>query len=280
MISNPKRVVREFQVKGWLRMSLSCGFRKRVLSAGLGLLWALLAGFVGPAAAQSSSAIAVTTDPFQMHGPTALNGKIEQQIPLNVGQFAAVKIKDRTELYFVSQNGRYVMRGPVYDLWEGKELDTLDAVKVSAQSVGLKGFDAVLSQVEPMIIGDGPRRIELFVDPYCPYCKKLLEQVPEALATKRFTFVILPIPLLGDRSTTEVRELGCAADQKAALQELLAHIYDPPLAQVPKCDVVPMEKRFVLAKMLNISAVPFIVKDDGTEQAGLPDEDFLTWLGE
>jgi thiol:disulfide interchange protein DsbC len=256
-------------------------FRRSLIGTSLAMSLIIPIGW-SEAVAQSSSSsspVAVTTDPFEMRGAAALNGKIEQEVPLSVGQFAAIKVKDRTELYLVSQNGRYIMRGPVYDLWEGKELDTLDAIKNSTSNVGLGGFDKVLPQVAPMVVGDGPRRIELFVDPYCPYCKRLLEELPAALATKRFTFVILPVPLLGDRSTTEVRALGCAVDQKAALGQLLAHVYDPPLAQVAKCDVLPMEKRFVLARMLNISAVPFIVRDDGTEQAGLPDEDLVTWLG-
>jgi len=263
-------------------MSFAERFRSALTGTAIAALLSIPIGWNAAIAqsSPSSSPIAVTTDPFEMRGATALNGKIEQEVPLSVGQFAAIKVKNRTELYLVSQNGRYIMRGPVYDLWEGKELDTLDAVKASSGNVGLGGFDKVLPQVAPMVVGNGPRRIELFVDPYCPYCKKLLAELPAALATKRFTFVILPVPLLGDRSTTEVRALGCAADQKAALGQLLAHIYDPPLAQVAKCDVLPMEKRFVLARMLNISAVPFIVRDDGTEQAGLPDEDLVTWLGE
>ena len=41
-----------------------------------------------------------------------------QQLP--GGSFNAVKVKDRQGLYFLSSDGRFLIKGSAYDLWSGR----------------------------------------------------------------------------------------------------------------------------------------------------------------
>jgi thiol:disulfide interchange protein DsbC len=64
--------------------------------------------------------------------------------------------------------------------------------------------------------------VVVFVDPRCPHCRALLNQLP-ALAG-RYRFRLVPLPILGSDSEAEVLRLACAAerDPTVAREALLA----------------------------------------------------------
>jgi hypothetical protein len=70
--------------------------------------------------------------------------------------------------------------------------------------------------------------------------------------------------------------MACAEDQEAAAQALLLH-QDVILPQTEPCDLTPVAARYAEAERRRITAVPFIIRSDGTVSRGLrPDLD--AWL--
>lgn len=201
-----------------------------------------------------------------MHGP-----KIEALVPLPISGLKAVVSND--ELLYMSDNGRYVLRGVMYDAWNQKSLKSLDDIRESATHINLAKMHIDTADFKPLAYGQGRAHITVFVDPKCPWCAKLMRQMkdkPEL--AKRYTFDLVPIPVLGAESQRLVRELGCARDRRAALEALMSENYDRPLAQEKDCTLQHVQKSMVAAQLLGVTGVPFLIRQDGRVQRGMPQE--------
>lgn len=182
------------------------------------------------------------------------------------------------ELLYISDSGRYVLRGTLYDTWDRKPIKTLDEVRDSIEHIRLDRLNIKVADFNPLSFGTGSERVTVFVDPKCPWCAKLMKQMKDRsdLATQ-YTFDIVALPMLGSDSQRIVRELGCAKDRGAALKALMDEDYSKPLAQNKECDLKPIQKAMVTAQTLGIVGVPFVIRGDGLVQRGMP-ADLAGWL--
>jgi len=197
--------------------------------------------------------------------------KIDALVPLPISGLKAVVSND--ELLYISDNGRYVLRGVMYDVWDQKPLKSLDDIRESATHINLAKMHINTADFKPLAYGMGPEHVTVFVDPKCPWCAKLMQQMkdkPEL--AKRYTFDLVPIPVLGTESQRLVRELGCARDRKAALAALMSETYDRSLEQEKDCTLQHVQKAMVAAQLLGVTGVPFLIHQDGRVQRGMPQE--------
>lgn len=232
-----------------------------------------VAGFAAPLSAQPRQ--------FDLPGTGAagLTGQIESIQLIPGGAFSAVKLTGRNELYMLSANGRFVLRGPVYDLWQGRELGSVEDIRAATATVNLSGLRVVMADLQPTVLGEGEDEVVIFIDPLCPYCQRLVSEARALVEAepRRWRIVLLAFPLLGNQSGVVVRNLHCATDQEAARRALLEHRFAPLLAERQDCDLGPAQRRIVLARMLGVEGVPFTVRPDGRTVQGLP-PDFVAWL--
>jgi len=213
----------------------------------------------------------VVVDPLAgKPAPRGFSGDIEDQVSLGAGEFQVIKLRGKPDYYLVSANGRFVVSGLPYDLWQGKQLESIADVTNAIREAHLPDLVKLLPELAPFQIGSGPKTEIVFVDPHCPFCAQLLGQISQLAQDNRHSFMIVPIGVLGQQSQIEVRQLHCAQDQAAALQSLMAHDYTTKLPQVANCDPLALQKRVVLARLLPVKAVPYIIRDDGVMQEGMP----------
>lgn len=225
----------------------------------------------GPALAQSA-----TPWPLGPHGPTSeAVHRIEasQQLP-GGGRFAAVKLQGQDGLYFLSGDGRILIKGTAYDLWNGRTLASLEDVRRTASRLDLEGFVPIWPQLDPIRLGTGAHTVVAFVTPGCPHCQALVDQA-RTLAD-RYRFLLLPIPM-DEASGAVVRALACAEDRVQAEAAYLRHDFSATGAQDPSCRLEAVQRRMITARMLGIEAVPWIVRADGASSQGLP-QDLASWL--
>lgn len=202
---------------------------------------------------------------------------IDQMVTLPTGDMKVIESKG--ELLFMSGNGRWIIKGgTLYDAWHRKALKTVAAVNDTAARVDLTAMKINVSDFRPLSVGSGPQHVTVFVDPKCPWCAKLMMAIRERTELqKRYTFDLLPIPLLGAESQRLTRELGCAKDRAAARDALMREDYAKPLAQVENCDLTTIQKTLVLAQLLGVPGVPFLIAPDGRIQRGMP-ANVVDWL--
>ena len=181
------------------------------------------------------------------------------------------------ETFFVSDNGRLVIVGSAFDLWNGAPVTTLAeaermAGRLDVARVGLKPED-----LGALTFGSGPESVVAFVDPRCPHCKALLAQLPGLAERYRFALVLLPV--LGAESETLARRLACASrsDPPGAVKALLAQDYAALPEPAADCVAEGLARARAAAQVLGIPGVPFVIAPDGRIARGAV-TDLGQWL--
>lgn len=239
------------------------------------MLGRILNVWLGGVAGMLACAPALSSDRLSPH---LFNGQIEAQALLPGGAWSVMQIRDRSGLFFLSQNGRYAIRGDIVDLWTGEALNSVSAVSASSETMPLPGLQDAIDDLEPVEFGAGVREVTVFTDPMCPACEAMLGQL--TAYTKSHRFNVVQIPLLGKRSGQMIRMYHCAADRTAARNAVLSGM--PPdltLSQLADCDPRALHRRLVVGQMLGISGVPFLLSSDGRVFQGTRD-DLHIWLKE
>ncbi len=198
--------------------------------------------------------------------------KIDGMVSLPITGLKAVETNGR--IVFMSDSGRFVIDGTLYDAWGKTPLTTLDQIREASNTLDLTRLGLNLDDLRPLTLGKGKKKVVIFVDPRCPHCHSVLNQA--ALLTNQYTFEILAIPVLGPDSERQVRQLGCAENKKAALNALLSGRIST-IAQQDNCDLEPIQRTLVTAQILGIQGVPFIIAHDGRISRGRP-ADLKIWL--
>lgn len=190
-------------------------------------------------------------------------------------------VQSGARVFFVSTNGRYAFLGPAIDLWHGERLTSLaDADRL------MRRIDRARLKLDPgdlgaLDLGKGAEDVWVFLDPQCPQCAHLLDQLQALLPSQRASYRIRLIPLgvLGQASLNTVVRLNCLAerDATAATQALVTHaLADLPPAE-GTCGQGALQRALVTAQLLGITQVPFLIAPDGRLRAGAP-TDLLAWL--
>jgi thiol:disulfide interchange protein DsbC len=213
--------------------------------------------------------------PAPASGVNPLAGGIAEMIAMPGGAWRAARVGDTGAVWFISGNGRWVVRGEAYDLWQGERLRDFDAVRASTRTIRLDGLGPIWDDLAPVSFGSGLQDIVVFADPRCPVCEELLARL--RAHEDRFRIVVLQIPLLGEASGRLVKSVHCAADRGAALAAVRDHAPAAGLVQRADCDGAPILRRLATAQLIGLQAVPFMIHADGRFIEGAPD-DLAAWL--
>ncbi|WP_448205433.1 DsbC family protein [Azospirillum sp. sgz302134] len=207
--------------------------------------------------------------------PGGIGGEIlgTQQLPGT--PVTAVESSDLPGLAFLVGNGRFVIVGRVFDTWGMKEIKSLAEVRALGDRLDLSALKLDFQALGPLRVGTGPQTVRVFVDPKCPYCHRLMEQM--AALSDAYTFELLVIPVLGEQSKTLTREISCATNRENAIAELVSGKFTTSLEQAEPCDLVPIQKRLVTAQILGVSGVPMTIAPDGRVLRGYR-PDLGAWL--
>lgn len=199
---------------------------------------------------------------------------VTSPLPMN-GMIAAVK---NGKIAFVSDNGRFVFQGTVYDTWSQKNIESIRDAEVAYKTIDVKKTKFQVDDLNPLTVGSGEKTVIIFTDPFCPSCHVLLDDIKK---TEGYTFKIVYVPLMGDESSKVVRAMQCIKDRDSANTVMLG--FAKPLsivgkAEVEGCDTSPIAKRIVSAHMFGIKGVPFMIRDDGLIRLGYDKGDLTNWL--
>lgn len=176
-------------------------------------------------------------------------------------------------IVFITSNGRYAINGTLVDTWSKKPLNSLKEISYSTTHVPVNDMGLDVKALNTITIGSGPRKITIFVDPLCAICKELIKQTQTK--TKEFTFNIIVVPALGDKSQVHAKSLFCAEDKKDALNSYLNQTLKE-LKQKKNCDTKKYDLTLLTATLFNIKAVPWIIADDGRTKYG--NVEIWNWL--
>lgn len=192
----------------------------------------------------------------------------------------AIELQGRNGLAYVSQNGRFVLRGVIFDTWTGKTVQTMEELRASKKSMNLAELGLKDADVDPMFFGTGPKKVTMFVDPLCPYCGQVFDQIlGDPSYAKTYTFTIYTVPFLGDDSARAVNAISCATDREQAVMALLTKDRRWMMGHPAPdgCNKQPIVQRTILSQMIGVTGVPYIIGPEGGIARGLP-ADLATFL--
>ncbi len=123
-------------------------------------------------------------------------------------------------------------------------------------------FDQLpLSDAIKTVRGNGQRKVAVFSDPNCPYCKQL---EPELAGLDNVTLYTFLVPFQGEARPIAI---WCAGDRAAAWQRLMLHGDDSALKTDAACDH-PIARNLALAHQLGVQGTPTLIWADGSRTEG------------
>ena len=126
-------------------------------------------------------------------------------------------------------------------------------------------FDALpLKDAMTITQGTGTRKMAVFVDPNCGFCKRFERDLAGIRDVTVYTFLM---PILGPDSTTRSRDIWCARDAPKAWRAWMLDGANPPKSAAG-CDAAALERNLEFARKYRISATPVVVFEDGTRRTG------------
>ena len=167
---------------------------------------------------------------------------------------------------YVEESGRYFLFGHLFDMQtqtdmtEGKVLPEKSAAAANKIDFSKLPFgDAVVT-----VRGDGSRKVAIFSDPDCPYCKQLENNMANVTNVTIYTFMF-PIDQLHPEAKAKTVGVWCSADRAKAWENLVRK------GEVPSgnCDN-PIGRNVALAEKLGINGTPTVIMADGSIVPGAP----------
>lgn len=170
------------------------------------------------------------------------------------------EIRIGTDIYYTDENGHYLIEGAIYDTKTRTDLTKARVDKLTAiDFAALPLKDAVVVKQ-----GMGLRKVVVFADPNCGYCKRLEKDLLKVKDVTVYTFLL---PILGADSVTKSRNIWCAKDRGKAWRAWMIE-GDAPAEVGEKCDTTALDRNVEMSRKFKVNATPALVFEDGTRVPG------------
>jgi thiol:disulfide interchange protein DsbC len=160
------------------------------------------------------------------------------------------------------------------------------AVHLDFSKKYLVGFQPVPQKVafskiplgDAIIMGQATakKKLIVFTDPDCPYCKELHKVMHQILAKRDdivFYLILNPLPMHPE-AFKKSQTILCTKSLA-----ILNDAFSGKEVPEPTCSADAVERDKALAKSLNFISTPTIVRQDGVVLSGfLPEGEFLNWI--
>ena len=163
-----------------------------------------------------------------------------------------------SEVMYTDAEGNFLIQGSVFDVRQKRNLTEERMEKLSAVTFDQLPLKNAFSQVR----GNGKRKLVVFADPNCGYCKRF-EKDLQKLDNVTIQHVLYPI--LGEDSKTKSRNIWCAKDKAKTWNDWMLNGVTPPAAS---CDVAAIDANVEFGKKNRITGTPTLFVADGTRIVG------------
>ena len=165
-----------------------------------------------------------------------------------------------TEVVYSDENGNHIIQGSIIETKTRTDLTQARIDKLTQidfASLPLK--DAILIKQ-----GTGARKLVVFSDPNCGYCKRIERDLLELKDVSIYTFLY---PILGPDSTTKSKDIWCAKDKGKVWRNWMLD-GGAPSSAAAGCDVAALERNLRLGQRYKVQGTPAVVFEDGTRAPG------------
>lgn len=170
------------------------------------------------------------------------------------------EIRIGNEVRYTDATGTYLIEGELIDLKAKRNLTEERQTQLNRVDFAALPFKDALMWKN----GSGKRRIAVFADPNCGYCKRFEKALQEMKDVTVYTFLI---PILGGDSPEKTRAIWCAKDGANTWLAWMLKGEQPPKPPA-SCDEAAIERNLALSRKIHVNGTPAIVLEDGNRIPG------------
>jgi thiol:disulfide interchange protein DsbC len=162
------------------------------------------------------------------------------------------------EIYYTDEEANFVIQGSLIDTRLKRNLTEERIDKLSMVDFEALPYKDSFSVVR----GNGKRRLAVFEDPNCGYCKRFERDLQKV---DNITVHVFLMPILGPDSTEKSKNIWCAKDKAKAWSDWIVR------DQVPApqtCDAAALARNVELGRKYKITGTPTLVFADGSRVPG------------
>ncbi len=177
-----------------------------------------------------------------------------------------------TDLLYTDAEGNFLIQGMLIDTKARVNLTEERTDKLTA--IAYK--DLPFKDAFTIVKGNGKRKLAVFEDPNCGYCKKFERDLAKI---DNVTVHVFLYPILSKDSTDKSKAVWCAKDKAKAFTDWM--VKDQPLPATATCDTAAVDRNVEFGKKNRITGTPTMIFVDGTRVPGaIPPEQIDKRLSE
>lgn len=154
----------------------------------------------------------------------------------------------------------FIAEGRLVDAKTRKELTSARLEELTKVDFGSLPLDQAIKVVR----GNGSRKVAVFSDPDCPFCKKLEQKELLPLTDVTIYTFLFPLESHPD-AANKSRAIWCATDRVKAWNDW---VLNGQLAKGSANCETPLEKNLTLGRRLGVTSTPTLIFEDGKRMLG------------
>ena len=168
------------------------------------------------------------------------------------------EVRVGTDVFYSDAKGNYLIQGELIDTQAHRNLTEDRINKLTAVDFNSLNFKDAIKVVR----GNGARKLAVFEDPNCGYCKRFEKDMQNV---NNVTVHLFLTPILGADSEEKSRNIWCAKDKAKAWSDWMLDNTQPKSAS---CNTDALTSNVAFAKKYRITGTPTLVFADGTRVPG------------
>src|SRR3954469_16200704 len=220
-----------------------------------------------PTRAASALVLALALSPLAFADEATIRKNIGERVPnfppideiTKTAVPGIYEIRIGTDILYTDEQGDHV--------FEGQLIETKTRANLTEQRVAkLTAIDFKTLPLKDAMVwkqGTGERKLVVFADPNCGYCKKFERDLQSVKDVTVYTFLY---PILGGDSPQKSQQIWCAKDNTKAWRDWMLN--GTQVTGSPACDVSAIQRNFAFGQKHRIRGTPGLVFEDGRQQAG------------
>ena len=188
--------------------------------------------------------------------------QIDEVRPSEIAGLYEVRV-DGTEIYYTDAKADFLIEGNLIDTRNKRNLTEERVEKLSA----IKFESLPLKDAFTVVRGNGERKMAVFEDPNCGYCKRFERDLQKV---DNVTIYMFLYPILGADSVEKSKAIWCSKERNAAWLDWMLR-EQPPIANAGACDTSALNRNVELGRKHKINGTPTLLFTNGSRVPGAVD---------
>jgi thiol:disulfide interchange protein DsbC len=163
-----------------------------------------------------------------------------------------------SEIFYTDEKASYLLLGSIVDMKTNQNVTELRMRQLNKIDFAALPFDDAIKIVR----GNGSRKVAMFADPNCGYCKRFERDL---IGVNDITVYVFLYPILSPDSVTKTKAVWCAPDRAKAWLDYM--VRDLAVPADTSC-ATPIEKILEFGKGKRITGTPTMFFEDGERVPG------------